>query len=81
VDEITAYLVIEEFKRGKTMDKNAALFTAGVVFGLVAIFHVIRVITNFGLKIGSKDIPRWANVIGFIIAGFLCAWMFSATRT
>lgn len=60
------------------MDQNYALFTAGIVFGLVALIHVLRLIYKFDLIIAGIKIPLWANMIGLVIAGGLSLWMFMA---
>lgn len=60
------------------MDQSCALFTAGIVFALVAIIHILRLILKFEVKVAGKIIPLWANWIGFAIAAGLSVWMFMA---
>jgi hypothetical protein len=62
------------------MDRNIALIAAGVVFVLVAILHLVRLITKFEVTVAKKVIPLWVNVIGLLVAGFLAFWMFAAAR-
>lgn len=60
------------------MFKNIALAVAGIIFGLVAVGHLLRIIYLPELIIAGYPIPLFYNMIGFIIALILCIWMFSA---
>ena len=62
------------------MDKNIALIVAGVAFALVAIIHLMRLITKFEITVSKKVIPLWVNVIGLLVAGCLAFWMFAAAK-
>lgn len=58
--------------------KNCALAVAGTIFGLVALIHLIRLFYHFPIIVGGSPMPLWVNVIGFLVAGGLSAWMFRA---
>ena len=60
------------------MDQSCALFTAGIVFALVAILHILRIVFKFEVSIAGKNIPLWANWVGLMIAGGLSIWMLMA---
>jgi uncharacterized membrane protein len=62
------------------MDKNGALVLAGVIFLIVAAIHVVRLVTNFEIKIAGKPMPYWASIVGLIVAGVLGALMFLAAK-
>jgi len=62
------------------MDKNVALIIAGVFFVLVALLHLVRLITKFEVTVSKRVIPLWVNVIGLLVAGLLALWMFTAAR-
>jgi hypothetical protein len=55
--------------------KNMALRVAGCIFGIVAILHLIRIITGAMVIIASHSLPIWANVMGFLVTGFLSGWL------
>ncbi|OGT36466.1 MAG: hypothetical protein A3F11_11805 [Gammaproteobacteria bacterium RIFCSPHIGHO2_12_FULL_37_14] len=61
------------------MDKNVALITAGLVFSIVAIIHILRLYYKFSITIAGKDIPMQASTIGLIISFALALWMFIAS--
>ncbi|OGH02813.1 MAG: hypothetical protein A2798_00040 [Candidatus Levybacteria bacterium RIFCSPHIGHO2_01_FULL_37_17] len=44
---------------------------AGIIFGLVAAFHLLRVLFNWSVSIGPYEIPMWASYFGFVIAAVL----------
>ena len=48
---------------------------AAVVFGIVAVAHLLRVIFHISLIIGGLQVPPWVNVIAALIAGFLAAML------
>ena len=56
--------------------KKAPLIVAGIVFALVALLHLGRIGYQIPIIVGSSDVPIWANVVGFVIAGLLSFWMF-----
>ncbi len=55
--------------------KNFMLRLAGSIFGVVAVFHLLRVITDASVIIAGWELPLLINVIGFIGTAFLCVWM------
>ena len=55
--------------------KNLLLRLAGTIFGVVAVFHLLRVITGASIVIAGWDLPIWVNVIGFVGTAILCGVM------
>lgn len=53
---------------------------AGTIFGLVALLHIIRIITQVPISIGACSIPVWLNILGFFATGALSAllWIVSS---
>ena len=62
------------------VSKNSALIAAGVIFAIVAAIHLSRLVTKFQLIVAGREIPVWANIGAFAIAGLLAVWMFAAAR-
>ena len=52
------------------------LLISGVIFGLVAIMHLLRVINTWSFQIGPMDIPMWMSYGGIVIPAVLCGWAF-----
>jgi hypothetical protein len=71
-------LLVKE--KEKFINKNIALKTAGVIFAVVALLHLLRVVTGFEVAIGGKTIPLWPSIGGLIVGGLLAIWMFLAAR-
>ena len=44
---------------------------AGVIFGLVAILHVLRLLLGWTAVIGGYTFPMWFSWVGAFVAGFL----------
>lgn len=63
------------------MDKDIALILAGIVFGLVAIFHIVRLTYKLEVVIGGKVIPIQASIYGLILSFILSIWMFLASTS
>jgi hypothetical protein len=53
------------------MSQKTFSFTAGVVFLLVAILHVLRIALGWHVIVNVWTIPMWVSWIGVFIAGFL----------
>jgi hypothetical protein len=47
---------------------------AVIVFVLVAIAHLLRVVSGTEVVIGGVDIPQWVSILGVIVPG-LIAWL------
>ena len=54
--------------------KPAVLF-AVVFLSLVALLHLLRLLFQVPVTVGSTEIPLWASVLGIIGPGALAAWL------
>ena len=50
--------------------KPASLI-AVLVFSLVAIAHLLRLVSQVEVLVGGATIPMWVSVVGLIVAGAL----------
>jgi hypothetical protein len=61
------------------------LRVSSVIFGLVALAHLIRIILNFGVQIGDFNIGRRFSAVAVIVCAALCVWLWTlaakATRS
>lgn len=64
----------------KAGNKNVALTVAGLIFGIVAILHAIRIFTGFNLLIARHLVPVWVSYPSFVVFFALSVWMFVARR-
>ena len=55
--------------------EKTGLRVASVFFGLFAIAHVIRLINQTPVTVGSHQIPMGLSVVALIIAAVLCIWL------
>ncbi len=53
---------------------NTGSLLAIIVFVLVAVAHLLRMVSGTVVVIGGVDIPQWVSALGAIIPGFI-AWM------
>jgi len=55
---------------------------AGTVFGIVCLFHLLRVIMDVDVVIGGWLLPIWVNWVGFFGTAALCVglWYFSGKK-
>jgi len=58
------------------MNARTYLMISGVIFGLVAILHLIRVINGWAFLVGSWSVPMWASWLGTAVPAVLCLWAF-----
>lgn len=61
------------------MNAYYALIVAGIVFGFVSVMHLLRIFYKWKVTIAGKTIPRWASMLGLIVALSLSIWMFTAS--
>ena len=48
-----------------------------VFLGLVAIAHVLRLVSQVDVTVGSLVIPMWASVLAVLGPGALAVWLWS----
>ncbi len=58
-------------ERPRTNPEKLFHQAAGAIFGLVALFHVSRLVFGWQLVLGTWTVPYWLNGIGVVVAVFL----------
>jgi hypothetical protein len=62
------------------MDQKTFSVTAGVIFALVALAHLVRIYFGRPIVISSWSIPMWASWAALVVAGGLAYFGWSAAR-
>lgn len=55
--------------------KKTALRVAGTIFGVVALIHLLRLVTGVPVLINGWLLPVWVNWMGLFATTFLCIWL------
>ena len=58
------------------MSERNYLLISAILFGLIAILHLVRVIGNWSIQIGTAMFPIWGSWLALLIAAMLCVWAF-----
>ena len=45
--------------------------TSSIIFFLVAVLHLLRVVLQWDVQIGTWHFPMWASIVAVLVAGFL----------
>jgi len=45
--------------------------TSSIIFLLVAVLHLLRLVWQENVMIGSWHVPMWASIVAVVVAGFL----------
>jgi len=53
----------------------SGLRVASVIFALFAIGHVVRLVKQVQVTVGTYQVPMWVSVVALIIAAILSTWM------
>jgi hypothetical protein len=61
--------------------QKTGLRVASVFFGLFAIAHVMRLINQTPVQVGSHQIPMGLSWAALIIAAILCIWLWRLAST
>lgn len=59
---------------------NYAVITSASLFALMAIIHLMRLLTPFPVIIGTFSVPIWMSGVIFILSSMLSAWLFRSAR-
>jgi hypothetical protein len=62
------------------MSQKTFSLTAGVVFLLVAVAHLLRMLFGLSIEVQGVAAPMWVSGIGLIIAGYLAYEGFQRAR-
>lgn len=62
------------------MNKNQSLMLASVVFGLIALLHLLRSIFSWPASIAGLNVPVWLSYIAVVVAGYLAWHMYSTSQ-
>jgi len=52
--------------------RKKVMTISAIVFGIVSLFHLLRVIYSLPLLIGSVSLGLWVSVLAFLATGILC---------
>ena len=60
--------------------KKAALYTAGLIFAVGAVGHLIRLTKEIEIAVNGTPIPVWVSLPGAAVATLLAVWMVMSAR-
>jgi len=61
------------------MDRKAYCMVAGIIFTLVALFHLVRIYMEWPIMIGDWSAPKSVSWVAFIVASGLAIFGFRLT--
>jgi hypothetical protein len=53
------------------MEAKTFCLVAGVIFAVVALFHLVRIVMDWSVIIGNWSIPMWVSWVALIVAAGL----------
>jgi len=65
---------------GGSMSQKAFLLTAGTVFVLLALCHLLRILFRVAFVVYDIPVPMWASGIAVVITGYLAYQGFRLAR-
>ena len=69
----------EAFPVDRPMTHRTFAMVAGIIFTLVAVFHLVRIFADWPLIIGDWSVPKSVSWAAFIVAGGLAIFGFRFT--
>jgi hypothetical protein len=61
------------------MDRKTYFMVAGIIFTLVALFHLVRIFEDWPVIIGDWSVPKSVSWVALIVAGGLALFAFRFT--
>jgi hypothetical protein len=62
------------------MGNKPFTFIAAIIFGVMALAHVLRLFMDFQLVVGTHELPMWASIVAIVITGLLSWGLFKEAR-
>jgi uncharacterized membrane protein len=53
------------------MSQKAYLKSAGLIFFLIAVLHLLRLVFGWEAVFEGWNVPQWLSVVALIVAGYL----------
>ena len=51
-----------------------------VLLGIIALIHLLRLITRWEVEIEGTDIPWWSSIIAFLVAGTISMGLWKESK-
>ncbi|MGO9465017.1 MAG: hypothetical protein ACLQIB_04505 [Isosphaeraceae bacterium] len=55
-------------------NQQAFFLVSGIIFGLVALLHAVRLALRWQVKVNQREVPMGLSIGGLIAAAGLCVW-------
>jgi hypothetical protein len=66
-----AYDILYKIWEDRFMDAKTFSLVAGVIFALVAVFHLVRIFMQWTVIIGDWSVPKSVSWVALIVSGGL----------
>jgi hypothetical protein len=60
-----------------TTSQTSGLRVAGFIFGLVALGHLLRLVTRAEVIVAGYHVPLWVSGLALIVAGGMTIWLWT----
>lgn len=67
-------MTVENNKEDRAMREKAYLLITAIIFGLVALLHLVRLVNHWSVQLGTFAVPFWGSWLGLIIGVALSLW-------
>ena len=62
------------------MDHKNYCVVSGVLFALVALAHLLRIVSDVSIQLDGNAVPMYVSWIGFVVPAALALWAFRVSR-
>jgi hypothetical protein len=59
---------------------RAYIQISGVLFGIIALAHLLRLLQHWPVDLAGHMVPLWASWVGLLLAGGLSVWALRLVR-
>ena len=53
---------------------------AAIIFGIMALAHILRLFVKFQVVVGTHPLPMWGSIVAIVITGLLSWGLFKEAR-
>jgi hypothetical protein len=62
------------------MNTKAYLIVSTVIFGLVAVMHLLRLALGWSVVLGMTSVPLWVSLLAVLVSASVAIWGLSLVR-
>jgi hypothetical protein len=67
-------------ERSSAMNTKAYLIVSTLIFGVVAVVHLLRLVLGWSVVLGMTSVPLWVSLLAVLVSASVAIWGLTLVR-